>query len=304
MDRLLRLPLGLAAAALLCAFLSAQPAKWPLGHGHHAAQSGQPAPFPVNKEEPPSATAVEFRSPDQMSDADRTLEADSESAIASRAGLDALEFNQGDWTHQQIVCRALPNHLFLRFTRNDGARDRSVFTVSIPRNRTGHVRLIPVLRRGYSLFSPAGENAGTIAAFNQIRREDGAGSQAGWLETGLCYAALAGADPSVGPLTGDEVLNAPTPPVAEMEVQLDGGAIVRFTDQASQPHPTLWVMTFNPQGTLLKVEHQTAPPGARWVVPKEQKLQEQPVPAAADTPVRRVPSNDANPAPPAHLIPR
>jgi hypothetical protein len=166
------------------------------------------------------------------------------------------------------------------------------------------VRLMPVLRRGYSLFSPAGVNAGTIAAFNQIRREDGAGSNVGWLETGLCYAALAGADPSVGPLTGDQVFSTPTPPIAVMEVPLQGGAIVRFTDQASQPHPTLWILTFNPQGTLQKVEHQPAVPGPRWIIPENQKVQAQPAPAARNLPVTPVPSDQANPEPPARPISR
>jgi hypothetical protein len=280
MVRILRLPTGLAATALLCVPLAAQPAKplsWILRHGKHAAGNSQPTPFPMGQSAPPISTDVQFRSPGEMSPADRALAANSHSAIASRAALDALGYDRGQWTEQQIVCRALPNHLFLRFTRDDGIRDRSVFTVSIPRERSGRMRLIPVLRRGYSLFTPAGINAGTIAAFNQIRREDGP-SNAGWLETGLCYAALAGADPRVGALTGDEMLSEPAPPLAQMVVPVDGGAVITFTDQASQPHPTLWTLTFDRTGSLVKVKHQPAVEAKRYVAPASQDAKGAPLP--------------------------
>lgn len=283
MDRFPRLPLGLAAAALFCVCLTAQPAN------HSSQQSGQsPAlqygrqtPFSIDRKSPSISTDVQFLSPERMSAADRRLQADSQADIARRAGYNALQFNPGEWSYRQIVCRALPNHLFLRYTRGAGARDRSVFTVSIPRNGQGHVRLIPVLRRGYSLFSPASSNAGTIAAFNQIRREDGAGPNAEWLETALCYAALAGSNPRIGALTGDAALSEPAPALAEMEVPVKGGAIIRFTDQDSRPRPTLWIMTFNSHGTLLKVQRQRAVESPQRAVPEGQKFNGKIVPTSA-----------------------
>lgn len=255
-------------------------------------------PFPTGREAPPASSDVEFRSPDQMSAADRTLAAHSQTAISRQASMEALGFKRGNWSQQQIVCRALPNHLFLRFTRDDGARDRSVFSVSISRDGKGRVRLIPVLRRGYSLFTPAGANAGTIAAFNQIRREDGP-SSAGWLETGLCYAALAGADPRVGPLTGEQMLSEPTLPLAEMVIPVEGGAVVTFTDQASHPLPTLWSLTFQPDGTLVKVDHQPAIASPHVVTTTAREIHGTPIPSTSFEPEPNQPAAAANPAPPA-----
>ncbi len=103
---------------------------------------------------------------------------------------------QGTWNATQVVCPALPHHLFLRYTRNNGTGDVTVFTASIPRNGDGRVRIIPIQRRGYSLFSPAPINALTISAFNHIRAEEPDDQRAAnWLGNGLCYAALAGGHP-------------------------------------------------------------------------------------------------------------
>jgi hypothetical protein len=278
MDRFPKLPLGLAAAAaFVCVSLAAQSSShrfsiFPRKHHVQTAIEAEPAaPFPLDKEEPLAATDVAFRSAGQMTAADRQLEASSESAIARHAALEDFSLDEGHWSWQQIACRALPNHLFLRFTRDNGAGDRSMFSISIPRDGNGHLRIIPVLRRGFSLYSPAPSNNGTVAAFNQIRREDEADSNAGWLETGLCYAALAGANPSVGSLTGNHELDSPAPPLAEMLVLLNGGAIVKFTDQDARPHPMLWSMTFSPKGTLLEVKREPADLNAHWIVPQQTK---------------------------------
>ncbi|MGH9590415.1 MAG: hypothetical protein ACRD25_08465 [Terracidiphilus sp.] len=274
MDRFPKFPLGIAAAILLCASVAAQPPhRWStifqrIKHPKSTVRTEPPSPFPLGQEAPPASTDVQFRSRDRMSAADRALQADSEAAVAQHAGLANFQLDQGQWSYLQIDCRAFPNHLFLRFTRNGGPGDRSVFSVSILRSGQGRLLVIPVLRRGYSLFSPAPRNEAAIAAFNRIRREDGPNPKTGWLETALCYAALAGANPSVGTLTGDAVVDDPSPPLAEMQVLLDGGAIVRFTDQASHPHPLLWSLTFSPSGELLKVDRQPALIDTRWIAPQ------------------------------------
>ncbi len=166
-------------------------------------------PFPPGSETPAPAAALEFRPYDQMSQQDRDLAADAESAIGERAGFASLEFNQGKWSYQQIVCPALPKHLFLQFTRNNGTGDVSVFSASIPRGGDGRVRIIPIVRRGYSLFSPAPINALTISAFNHIRAEEHVDTTPEWLATGMCYAALAGAHPQIGPPEETDIQKAP-----------------------------------------------------------------------------------------------
>jgi len=232
------------------------------------------------------ARSIRLRSAEEMTEQDRLLEADAESSIAERAGFNDIAFNEGKWSYRQLVCPALPNHLFLRFTRNNGVGDVSVFSVSIPRNGEGRLRVIPIERRSYSLFSPAPINALTIAAFNRIRVEDqpdnATGETPGWLGTGLCYAALAGANPIAAPkdaMSGPRKFPAASAPLLEIPPQ--GGAVVRFTDMSAAPRPMAWSLVFNGKGRLLKAAHAPARLTGEAAVPStsDPALEARPVPA-------------------------
>jgi len=215
-----------------------------------------PLPFPPGSETPGPVAPVEYRSAGEMTRKDLDLEADAESSIAEHARRIGLEFNHGAWSYRQLVCPALPNHLFLRFLRNGGAGDVSVFTASIPRNGDGRVRIIPIRLRGYSLFSPAPINALTISAFNRIQAEEHPAKAPDWLGTGLCYAALAGAHPQLANLVDDlESQKFLTAAPAKLEIPVQGGAIVSFTDVAAAPRTMVWTMTFDRKGRLLKAAH-------------------------------------------------
>lgn len=220
-------------------------------------------PFPPEAGPLEIARSIQLRAPDQMSEPDRLLEAGAESSIAERAGYADIAFNEGKWSYTQLVCPALPNHLFLRFTRNNGVGDVSVFSASIPRNNQGHIRIIPIQRRSYSLFSPAPINALTISAFNRIRAEDQSETTPGWLGTGLCYAALAGANPAAAQLdaqmeamTGAKKYPQASSPILYIPPQ--GGAVIRFTDMSAKPRPMAWALEFNGKGRLLKASHTRA----------------------------------------------
>jgi hypothetical protein len=230
-----------------------------------------PVPFPTGADPLEIARSIRLLAPEEMAEPDRLLEANSESSIAERAGYADIAFNQGAWSYRQVACPALPNHLFLRFTRNNGAGDESVFSASIPRNSEGHIRVIPIERRSYSLFSPAPINALTIAAFNRIRSEDQPGpapdaaaiptpdSPASWLGTALCYAALAGANPMAAPLNTANGKVYPAAPAPSLEIPSEGGAIIRFTDFSAERNaslrPMAWSLIFNGNGKLLKATH-------------------------------------------------
>jgi hypothetical protein len=239
-------------------------------------------PFPPAAGPLEIARSIQLRSSDQITEHDRLLEADAESSIAERAGYADIAFNQGKWSYTQLVCPALPNHLFLRFTRNNGVGDVSVFSASIPRNGEGHIRIIPILRRSYSLFSPAPINALTIAAFNRIRIEDKSDAAPGWLGTGLCYAALAGANPmaaSGGTIIGQKNFPAASAPI--LEISPDGGAVIHFTDVSATPRPMQWSLIFNGKGRLLKAAHSAALMDAEKAVPADDAAQKaKPVPAS------------------------
>jgi hypothetical protein len=241
-------------------------------HVHKAER--RPMPFPPGSETSGPAASLEFRDPRfiqvaQMSPQDRDLAADAESAIEERAGFAGLEFNQGKWSYQQIVCPALSHHLFLQFTRNNGRGDVSVFSASIPRSGDGRVRIIPIVRRGYSLFSPAPVNALTISAFNHIRAEEHVDQTPEWLATGMCYAALAGAHPQIGPPEETAIQKLPAAPPGRLTIPLHGGAVIRFTDVAAASRPMEWTMTFNGKGKLLKATHSAAPKSGGKVIERK-----------------------------------
>ena len=217
-----------------------------------------PLPFKIGSDDAGAAHAVEFRTATQMTEKDREIAANAESSIAERTKFADLEFNQGSWTYEQVVCSALPGHVFLRFLRNNGTGDLSLFTASIPRGDEGRVRIIPIQLRGYSLFSPAPINAMTISAFNHIRAEENPDHApvSGWLGTGLCYGALAGGHPQLR--AADVQLENLKPTAAEvsnMEILSDGGAVISFDDVSAISRPMKWSMTFDSKGRLLKASH-------------------------------------------------
>jgi len=224
-------------------------------------ESARPMPFTIDGHDSGSAQAIEFRSVDRMTSRDREVAANAESSIAEHTRYAGLEFNQGNWSYEQLVCSALPEHVFLRFMRNNGTGDVSLFTASIPRGNEGRVRIVPIQLRGYSLFSPAPINAMTISAFNHIRAEENPDHVpvSGWLATGLCYAALAGGHPQLQPNGEDaaksKVLVAKR---GELEIPIRGGAVISFDDVSAIPRPMEWSMTFDGKGRLLKASHSGA----------------------------------------------
>ncbi len=252
-----------------------------------------PTPFSPGAGPLEIARSIQLRSPEEMSEQDRLLEADSESSIAERAGYADIAFNQGQWSYRQLVCPALPSHLFLRFTRNHGAGDVSVFSASIPRNGDGRIRIIPIERRSYALFSPAPVNALTIAAFNRIRAEDhfvdqpgpapnpAPNSGPGWLGTALCYAALAGANPIAASEHAAGARTFPSASAPSLEIPAQGGAIIRFTDLSAAPRPMDWTLIFNGKGRLLKATHSPAGiQGEKPIPPSTAEQNAKPIPSS------------------------
>ena len=232
-----------------------------------ASYKSRPVPSPLNlspfqSETPQSSSTelIEFRSQNQMTQPDRNLADGAQASIREAATLASIEFGQGKWTYQQLACQALPGHLFLLYKGENGADDISLFSAAIARAGNGHVRIIPIQRRGFSLFSPAPVNALTIAAFNRIRSSEPGNQNADWLATALCYAALTGAHPETAPApdkSPDTGLSLSFPPT--LEVGNYGESTVRFVDLASPRQPKEWALTFNAKGLLTKVTNSAVP---------------------------------------------
>lgn len=255
----------LAFLALACASAQGQTAvndsPSPSPRMKPVPQKVRPLPFVIDARNSEASHGVEFRTVDQMTARDREQAANAESSIGEHTRYTGIEFNQGSWSYQQVVCPALPGHIFLRFLRNNGIGDVSMFTASIPRGDEGRVRIIPIQLRGYSLFSPAPVNAMTLSAFNHIRAEENPDHAPvpDWLGTGLCYAALAGAHPQLPP-ESPAVLNARfiTDGIAMIDIPDNGGAVISLNDVSVPTRPMTWSMTFDGRGKLLKASHKAA----------------------------------------------
>jgi len=192
---------------------------------------------------------VAVRPANAMGQEDKDLAASAAGAIRQKAEFNDLGFGEGDWQESQLDCPAFPQHLLLRFTRNRGAGDVTMFAASIPRVKEGRVRVIPILRRGYSLISPAPVNKLTIAAFNQIRAEEHMGEKADWLAVSLCYATLSSTrwnEPQ-----GDVTLK----PLGSDTIQLGEKGAVSIAVELGAPAPGRWVTTYDRYGQLEKTEY-------------------------------------------------
>jgi len=224
-------------------------------------------PFPTNPALPQRTDPLTFVPQDQISASDRAVIASTDARVRDEATLAGFEFGGQTWGYQQLLCKALPGHVFLIYRSSNGPGDVSLFSAAIPLGGKGHVSVIPIERRGYSLFSPASVNGLTVAAFNRIRADEAENKSADWLATALCYAALAGAHPALS--TSNKDASAPAIPLIfppTLEIGDLGASTVRFVDVATAP-PSEWALTFSQNGQLLKVDHFATPNYAVTPIP-------------------------------------
>lgn len=257
--------------ALQCLCCAAQ--ETDRGPGKHPAKILPPAsevgaPFDLQAPASQRVNAIEFRSEAAMNAEDRQITRNAWPAIEKQAALTGFELGLSRWSFRQIVCPVLPQHLLLLFTRNNGANDRSEFSAALLRQGKGPVRILPILRRSYSTYSPASVNMVTIAAFNGIRAHDLAAEKTDWLTTGLCYAAMTGAHVTLAATAENRGRDAnPLVMSPLIEIGDDGLTVIRFMDVDKPERPQQWEMTFNRQGKLLKVAVSTLPAPAVTLIP-------------------------------------
>jgi len=215
-------------------------------------------PFPAVQEVPTDPRVaqegqlpltVAVRPAAAMTQEDKDLAASAAGAIRERAALYELGFNQGDWQESQLECPAFPQHLFLRFTRNMGTGDLSMFTVSIPRGREGRVRVIPILRRGFAPIFSAPESKTTMAAFNQVRAEEHIGAKADWSAVSVCYAAMTSA-------RWNQPHDAVTlVMVGSPTLVLGDHGVLSVALELADPAPGRWVVLYDRSGQVVKTEY-------------------------------------------------
>jgi len=281
--RLLNFAFVVAVPAVLVSYCGAQTTESPrtVPYPVRPIPSGsQPIPYPAkpvpavrdltpSSHNSASEHFIVYRPAEQMNEIDRSLTAKSQPAIRDAAEFAGIEFDKEKWSYRQLDCQAIPGHMFLLFQTGGGAGDVSLFAASIPRTGNGHVRIIPVERRGFNLFSPAPVNAVAMATFNRIRAEEPQGPPADWLASSLCYAALT--DPRFAITLAPH--QAPNSDLAlsfppSLEIGQAGDSTVRFVDVATPRQPLQWALTFDVKDQLVKVEHSPAPVYATRIIPK------------------------------------
>lgn len=212
---------------------------------------------------------IAYRSEEELNADDHALAVKAQPAIREAATLAGMEFSQAQWSYRQLECAAIPDHLFLLFESHPSTGDVSRFSVSIPRASNSQLRVIPVERRGFTLFTPAAVNPLAIAMFNLIRAEEPKGAPADWLASSVCYAALTAprGEVALSATRGTDAGFALSyPPSVELGEQ--GESTIRFVNVASASEPMQWALTYNGEGQLEKVEHDPAPIYATKVFPK------------------------------------
>ena len=259
---------GILGAGVLCS------AQSPVGQGTAGGQTPDmkgfrvvelhpkpyESPFPMDSKTGKTIDRLEYLAPEQMSATDSALAEANQAEIARRAGLQGFDLGregqaEGSWGYEQAVCPVFPDHLILEYSRLNGNGDVTLFSAVIPRG-DGHVRVIPVRRRSYSLWTPAPSNALTINDFNHMVQEGHEGLSPDWLTLGLCYAALAGGHvrAALVPRTAaDEVYPLFVP--AKLSISDKKGAQILFADVTPHSKAMDWILSFDAKGRLLKVKH-------------------------------------------------
>ncbi len=213
---------------------------------------------------------IVYRAPAQMSREDRAWTAKSMPAIREAAAFAGMEFGAAQWSYRQLDCRALPGHLFLLFANRRGPGDTSRFTASISRAANGRLRILPVERRGDSLFALTPTDALALAFFSRIRAEEPESQHADWLATSLCYAALTVPDETIAlsPREApDTNLALSFPP--SIELGRGGDSTVRFVNVDAASPPFEWTLNFNAKGDLVAANRFPVPAYATRVIPKK-----------------------------------
>lgn len=181
---------------------------------------------------------VLFRAARAITSADRQIISARWPSVTKEVELSGFNLGDPKWAYQQIVCPAFSENVLLIFWRSGGSGDRSSFSIIIPKESVGRMYVLPILRRGYSSFTPAPQSPMSVLAFDRALAGEQKAEMGDQLTLSLCYAALVGAHVAV---------EAPT-----IEMEQDGGSVVRFIDAERPNRPEAWKLTFSKRGRLVR----------------------------------------------------
>lgn len=221
----------------------------------HPVDAASLVPFSLDATAPGGAEGVEFRSAGAITPQDRQAISKAWAAMAKKAAENGFDLDPRGWTYEEIVSPAFSRHVLLLFLHDGSSGERSEFSAIVPRKDTEPLYVIPILRRGYSPYSPAEGNPLTMAAFNQALASERAHEKPYWLWISACYAALSGTQvilPSAKTNEGeDDAAGWATTP--SLHAEDDGSAVARFAVEGTPGRFAAWELTFDRNGNVVRV---------------------------------------------------
>lgn len=202
---------------------------------------GKPLALPVSGE---SKLVVGVIPSADMSAEDQQLFASSQPEIRRRAAAELMPLDQAGWSIEQLACPAFPHWLLLRYTQGSAPGTRSLFSVAIGRQER-QIRIMPLVRKGYSASGSASGNPILIGALNAMI--GGENPKPPLSQIGLCYAALTGAAAQKG--DGGKLLIRPAESPTVRVEQSGEESITVVAGEISSPGLSL---DFDRHGKLVK----------------------------------------------------
>lgn len=190
----------------------------------------------------------------EMAPRDQSLVNQKAKEIAREADFFGYDLSAGKWSYDQVLCPDMPDSLILHYRSQarDGAE--SIFTAVVPRG-TGRVFVVPVLFRNAIPFHAAAGSERSMTVFNQAVpaeiAHEAAQDKGRWLQLGMCYAAVAGAEPQV-PERADTETALVRAPVPTLRISADNRSReIIFSDRNSPEQYMVWDVTMNDQGRVI-----------------------------------------------------
>jgi len=204
--------------------------------------------------------ALEELSGTEMHPEDASLADKKQREIAREAEFFGYELGSGSWAYDQVVCPDMPDDLLLHYRSRSRTGAESLFTAIVPR-QAGRVMVVPVLFRNATPFHAAAGSQRSITAFNQAVpkevAEKAAQEDGPWLTLGMCYAAIAGAEPQVPQRMDTDValVRAPVP-----TLRMNGANRSReilFSDRNNPGQYMVWSITLTNHGRVTAASART-----------------------------------------------
>jgi len=197
--------------------------------------------------------SLEHRAADLIDNADRELLHRRKKELIAEAQFFGYDVTTSGWTYDQAICPQLPNTLLLHYLNKFPDGSESLFTALIPR-AAGRIRIVPILYRNSSPYSPAVKNPRNFAIFNSLVPADIAKKdsdpEGSWLSMGVCYAEVVGGRPNV---PDDPSLDTATIKAPVATYRFDATTKqkqVQFSDRDSPKIFKIWTISLDEDGRV------------------------------------------------------